>query len=266
MNSLRLWASAAALAFLGTAWADDPKWVTLKGQVVLSADAAKAVKPADLNVNADKEHCLSKGPIKANDLIVNANNNGLKFVFVYLRPDSDDRAAKLNATKDIHPDLQKPKPTTHEVDQPCCMFVPRCLAIREGDFVKFKNSSPVSHNTNLESEAPGPSFNKTIPSKGEYKDPKAFLAQRSQIKFACTMHPWMDGKLMVFDHPYYALTDDDGKFEIKNAPAGKYRLVYHHENGFHKGKEGRNGLPVEIKAGANGTMELKPLTFEFPKP
>ena len=66
----------------------------------------------------------------------------------------------------------------------------------------------------------------------------------------------------MFDHPYFAITDADGKFEIKDAPAGKWRVVYWHEDGFHKGREGVIGETIEVKG---PTLELKPLDFEFPK-
>jgi hypothetical protein len=57
----------------------------------------------------------------------------------------------------------------------------------------------------------------------------------------------MTGYVRVFDHPYYAVTDKDGKFEIKNAPTGDYRIVYWHENGFRGGAEGRFGDEITIK-------------------
>jgi hypothetical protein len=73
----------------------------------------------------------------------------------------------------------------------------------------------------------------------------------------------MTGYVRVFDHPYYAVTDDDGNFEIKNAPAGKYRIVYWHENGVRGGAQGRAGEEVEIALpqGAK-TMDLKPADFD----
>src|SRR5437879_5200072 len=70
------------------------QWVTVQGQVLLpKATALPAPRP--LKVSQDQEHCLSKGPINADDLIVNPKNRGVKNVWVYLRPDSTDRDAKL---------------------------------------------------------------------------------------------------------------------------------------------------------------------------
>jgi hypothetical protein len=70
----------------------------------------------------------------------------------------------------------------------------------------------------------------------------------------------MVGWLRIFDHPYFAVTDEDGKFEIKLAPAGNYSLMSWHEAvGY--GPGGRQGVPVTIKGGADtdvGKLELKP--------
>jgi plastocyanin len=230
-------------------------WTTIQGQVVLK----EAPKPAEINVTADKEHCLSKGALKSDSLVVNEKNKGMKNVWVFLRPDDDDRAAKLQPNQ-IHPDLTKPTAKEHVIDQPCCMFIPRVLAVREGDTLLVKNSSPVPHNINYSSE--DLSFNQTIPAGGTFKAEKALKFEGRPATFACNVHPWMAGRVMVFDHPYYALTDADGKFEIKNAPQGKFRIVYRHEEGFHMGAKGNKGFPLQI---AGPTMELKSLEFVFDK-
>jgi len=62
---------------------------------------------------------------------------------------------------------------------------------------------------------------------------------------------------MLFRH--LALTDENGNFEIKNAPAGKFRIVYWHENGLRDGAKGRFGEPINI---AGPTMEMKPTDFD----
>jgi hypothetical protein len=70
----------------------------------------------------------------------------------------------------------------------------------------------------------------------------------------------MKAWVRVFDHPYFAITDGDGKFEIKNAPAGDFRLVIWHEGvGWVKG--GKTGTPITIKAGGDtdlGKVEMTP--------
>lgn len=236
--------------------AEDANWVTIRGKVNLSDLKLKALaKPAILVVNTDKEHCLSKGPLTAEDLIVNPKNGGVKNVWVYLKPAVGDTFAP----KDIHPALANAKPKELVIDQPCCQFVPRAFAARTGDTLLIKNSSPVPHNTNFNSD--DLSFNQTIAAGGEYKPVKALTAQKSPALYACNIHPWMKGMVMIFDHPYYAVTDADGKYEIKDAPAGAIRVFYRHEGGYHMGKDGAKGFPNNI---AGATMELKPIDLELP--
>jgi hypothetical protein len=66
----------------------------------------------------------------------------------------------------------------------------------------------------------------------------------------------------VFDHPYFAVTDENGEFEIKRVPKGKWRIVHLHDLGFHWGYDGRLGFPVEIKDEGQGVMRMKVLEYE----
>src|SRR5688572_25569004 len=117
MLRIRLAVVAGALA-LTAGLSSAQQFGDLKGQVKLS----KAPPPGQVNVTTDKEHCLSKGPLKAEDVLV-SKDGGLKNVIVFLRPDTPDRKAEF--PKDaIHPALKNPKSATIEIDQPCCQFTP----------------------------------------------------------------------------------------------------------------------------------------------
>jgi plastocyanin len=231
------------------------QFVTIKGQVVWPA-SKPVPAPAPINVTADKEHCHAKGPLVSEELVVNAGNKGVKNVWVYLTPANGDAFA----ADQIDPSLAAGKPAEHVVDQPQCQFVPRVFAARAGDTLLVKNSSPVPHNINFQSDAV--SFNQTVPPGGQYKADKPLAAQKGPQTYQCNIHPWMTGKAMVFDHPYFAVTDADGKFEIKGAPAGNLRIFYRHELGYHKGRMGNKGFPLEVKAGG-AAQELPPLEIEL---
>jgi plastocyanin len=267
MMRFRKWAAAAGLGAAvtvvlfaaGSASADDKKWVTLKGRVEWPA-AAAVPQAKNPDVKTDKEHCLSKGQLVYEDLIVDPKTRGVKNVWVYLKPATGDDFPPA----DINPALAKAPPKEHVIDQPCCQFVPRILAARAGDTLLVKNSAPVPHNINY--NADNESFNVTVPSGGKHQPKAALAAQKSPILFKCDIHPWMSGRIMVFDHPYFAVTDANGNFEIKGAPTGNYRIFYRHENGYHMGRAGAKGFPIEIKDEKGGTMELKPLDLELPKP
>jgi hypothetical protein len=262
MRRLRLVALLAGLATLTgglAASAQAPAgWGTIKGQVKLpAAPAAKTIDPTN-----DKQHCLSKGPLIDTAVVVNPKSKGLKNVIVWLRPDSKNRRDPFPKDK-INPQLAAAKPKQHTIDQPCCQFIPRVLAAREGDTLVVKNSSPVPHNTHMNADDPALTFNVTLPPGKEFKPSGPLKAQSSPIPFNCDIHQWMKGFVRVFDHPYFAITDENGNFEIQGAPAGKWRLVYWHENGYHKGRNGLLGFPVEVKAG--GVTQVPVVEFEFPK-
>jgi hypothetical protein len=256
MPRARFLALAALLAAVSATSADAAEWVTIKGQIVFPKD--KPIPKRDpLNVTQDKEHCLSKGDILDESVIVNPKNNGVKNVVVWLRPDDKDPKAKFTAEQ-IHPDDAKRKPAEVAIDQPCCMFIDRVTIVRPGDTLVVKNSAPVAHNFFWSSGNNG-EYNVTVPKMEKWTMPEAIKAESPPIQYKCTIHGWMTGYVRVFEHPYYAVTDDEGKFEIKNAPAGKFRIVYWHENGFKGGAAGRFGEEIEIKG---PTLELKPIDFD----
>lgn len=251
---------ALVCALVGSARAEEPKWVTVKGQVVFPANVKLPVRGA-LNVTQDKDHCLSKGGILDESVIVNPKNRGVKNVVVYLRPNNPNNAKAAFTPNEIHPADAKRKAADVVIDQPCCMFVPRIALARVGDTIAVKNSSPVVHNFFWDSANNG-AHNPNIAANTVWKMPKPLVAEASPIQYKCTIHPWMTGYVRIFDHPYYALTNEDGKFEIKDAPAGKYSIVFWHENGLRDGPNGRFGVPITIAGDAKATMEMKPTDFD----
>ena len=96
-------------------------------------------------------------------------------------------------------------------------------------------------------------FNLAIPAgQNIQKKPRA---EKRPMLLACDVHGWMGGRIGVFDHPYFALTKDDGTFEIKNAPAGSFKIFVMQEKvgWLHKmtGEKLSDGQLITIKAGAN---------------
>ena len=261
---MRLLFCGLALVSAGvvTARAQGPvAWATIKGQVVLPAGVAVPVRPP---LPANAAGC-PKGPILDETVSVSAKTRGVKNVVVWLRPNNQNPKGAAFAANEIHPADAKRKPQDVVIDQPCCMFEPHVVAARVGDTVVVKNSAPIVHNFFWVSDQNG-NFNPNIAANGQFRFPMALVREPSPIPFSCTIHPWMKGYLRVFDHPYYAVTDENGAFEIANAPVGNYRLVYWHEKlGFKGGRDGRFGDPVTIVAGPGGAMALKPTDFDVTK-
>lgn len=252
-------ASVVCMLFTSAASAQPPAWVSIKGQVVLpEQEPIPVIRPLG-PIRIDANHCLANGPLPDEKLLVNPKNRGIKNVVVWLRPAGMDPKAKFDP-KDIHPLDAKRKPETVTITQPCCLFIPRVLAARVGDTIEVKNPAPVNHNFFWTSAANG-EININIPPGGKHVFGNPLVPESSPIAYRCTIHPWMIGYVRVFDHPYFAITDADGRFEIKNAPAGNWSLVYWHESvGFKGGKAGRFGDALAIPPN-DKTMEMKPTDF-----
>jgi hypothetical protein len=233
-------------------------WGTVKGQVVFSGKTIPENAPA--NVDKDKDHCLSKGPILKNDLVVNPKNKGIRWALAWLTGVDDPKGLKPIP---IHPKLGTPdKPV--ELDQPCCIFEPRVMGMREGQDLLIKNSSPISHNTSINGGLLGPNINPLIPPKGSYLLAKEKIKARPMpFLYTCSIHGWMKGYVGVFRHPYFAVSDEDGNFTIKDAPAGKYRLMIWHNEGWviiNPKNPLDRGKVIEIKA--DGTTDVGKVPFE----
>jgi hypothetical protein len=108
------------------------------------------------------------------------------------------------------------------------------------------------HNVHFKS-AVNPDSNYGFPGIGQ-KD-ITFAYAESPFAVKCDVHPWMSGWIGVFDHPWFAVTGDDGSFSIGKVPGGRYTLVAWQET-----------LPEkeeEITVRSPGTCEAD-FTFEAP--
>jgi hypothetical protein len=257
-NALMLLAVPALLAWQFRADAQGEKWGTIKGQVIWGGDTIPPRTPIDVTKNNDKDHCLKDNPtanvqngtILDEVLLINAKNKGIKNVFVWLINDPDNPLP-------IHPDFMK-FPREVEIDQPSCMFFPRAIAIREGQVLVVKNTSPVQHNIRWTGDSTiNQGGNVIIKPQGK-QEIKDLKAQRLPLLLDCNIHGWMKGRLAVLNHPYYAITDKNGSFEIPNAPVGKWKImIYHEEMGYRLGAAGNKGEPIAVSAGVNDMGLLK---------
>jgi len=133
---------------------------------------------------------------------------------------------------DAIPDKKFDAPTAKPVmDQTKMTFAPHVMVVQVGTTVEFLNSDPVGHNVYW----PSISGNKKLAHnlgtwpKGEKKS-----FQFNDVGVAsllCNVHPEMNGYIVVAPTPYFALTDKNGNYEIKNIPPGKYTLKTWSEEG-----------------------------------
>jgi hypothetical protein len=247
-------AAAAILVVISQrAVADGGAWGSVKGRVVWAGDKLPMPEEITPNANQNPQQCLAKGKLYKEDLVVNPKNKGVRWVIVWLQP------VPGGPPLTIKPELKELKEKQVVVDQPTCAFEPRVLCMRQGQELIAKNSAPMVHNVNWTGHPlHNPGGNRIVPPGGSLPI-KDLKADRFPVTLACNIHPWMRGYVRIFDHPYFAVTDENGAFEIKDAPAGNLSLASWQETvGY---LTGRNGTPVVIKGGAEtdvGTIEMKP--------
>ncbi len=109
------------------------------------------------------------------------------------------------------------------LDQQGCMYVPHVLAMMTGQDLVVKNSDPFLHNVHSLSTDNGFNMGQPNINDGQKVDPQPQTPEIFRVK--CDIHPWMTAWIAVFDHPYFAVTADDGKFTFKSPPDGDYTLV-----------------------------------------
>ena len=253
--------------------ADEAKWVTVKGKFVWDAAKGAAPKRTPITPDKDADVCATDKDFNTEKWVVSAKAGGIKNVIVWLGPELSAKQAKELETarrvklpafdaKDIHPARVKPAKPAVAIDQPCCRFIPHVVLMQEGQDLVIKNSSKASHNARFEASESGIGFNQIVP-QGQEVAVKGLKAERLPVEITCSMHSWMNARLAVFNHPYFAVTDEDGNFEIKDAPVmgGKLRLFAWHEAvGFHGGPPGRYGRAIDVKG---PTTDVGPIKLEF---
>jgi len=114
------------------------------------------------------------------------------------------------------------------LDQKHCEYSPVIMAVQTGQKIAIKNSDPTLHNVHAI-----PTVGGNL-EKNQAQAPNApdltfsFPKAENFVKFQCDVHNWMFAWVSVFDHPYFAVSDKDGKYTIKNVPDGKYTLMVMH--------------------------------------
>jgi plastocyanin len=136
------------------------------------------------------------------------------------------------------------------MDQVNKEFVPHVLPVAVGTEVSFPNHDQIHHHVYSLSRT------KTfeIPLyKGESASPVRF-DQVGAVKVGCNIHDWMEGVILVVPTPYFATTDEQGAFTVRDLPAGTYGVVAWHEGAKAPIDDTRQTVTAGDAAGA-------PLTF-----
>jgi plastocyanin len=165
------------------------------------------------------------------------DEGGLNTVFVYIK---DGLGSYYFETPS--------EPVT--LDQKGCRYIPHVIGVRVGQPVEFVNSDPTVHNIRAAGQA-NRGFNFTQKMAG-MRDKRTFTAREVMVRLKCDVHHWMNAYAGVLDHPYFAVTGNGGRFELRNVPAGTYTVEAWHEQ-----------LGTQTQQVTLGEKESKKVTFTF---
>lgn len=176
----------------------------------------KGRKPARTPVDMSSDPaCVEAHHGKPFDESVVVNPNGtLANVFVYIKSGLENKTFEPPAT-----------PVT--IDQKGCWFHPRVMGVQVGQVYHVTNSDPVTHNihplaqTNREwNHSQGP---------GDPELTRKFTKPEVMVPVKCNIHSWMHAYIGVLSHPYFAVSNAQGSFQLGNLPPGDYVVAAWHE-------------------------------------
>ena len=172
-----------------------------------------------IKVSKDQDYC---GETLPNETYLIAPNGGLKNVVVYIESAPVGKAADPVRENFLYNDG--------------CRYTPHVMAFHLGEKLKVKNNDPklhIPHGYLGERTV----FNLSLPFKNTTIEATSRIRQAGMMKVVCDTHAWMLGFIHVFDHPFFAVTNDQGAFSISDLPAGNYVLKAWHEDGGTKSQE-----------------------------
>jgi len=128
--------------------------------------------------------------------------------------------------KDFNP------PSQHVIiDQKKMTFIPHVLVVLKGTTVDFLNSDPVGHNVYWPSVGGNKKLAHNLGTWPQGVKKSFTFNDPGSAPLLCNVHPEMSGYVIVVATPYFATTDKDGNFEIKDIPPGRYTLKTWSESG-----------------------------------
>jgi plastocyanin len=215
-----------------------PKWAgaadstaSLKGVVKFEGAAPK---PSRIEMSQDPVCSKAHSTPPTTEEVVVGASGGLANVVVYI---SDGLTSH---------DFQPPQEPA-VLEQKGCQYKPHVLAIQASQKLDVVNSDETTHNIH-----PMPNNNRewNMTQPHGMKLEQTFAREEVSILVKCNVHPWMKGYIAVFKHPYFAVSDKNGDFELKGLPPGTYTITAWQE------KLGTKMQKVTVGAGEAKTLEF----------
>ena len=196
---------------------DAEPWGNLRGQFIYDGTPATL---ENIVATKDKDFC-GKHDIPNETLVINKESKGIGNVVVYLYLKREDDPPP------IHESYTSEAEAKVTLDNLQCRFDPHVCLLRTSQTLVVGNKDEVGHNTKIDA-LNNTAINPLTPA-GESFEHQFPSEERGPIGVSCSIHPWMSGWIVVRDNPYFAVTDANGDFEIKNLPAGNWTMQVWHE-------------------------------------
>ena len=191
---------------------------TISGTVKWSGPVPRALEMA---VTKDPKICDPDGNKTAPlDRLIIGSDAGVANTIVYLRNLSSGKPFDL-------------PPQKRHLDQKNCRYVPHILLVPVNEKLNMVSSDATLHTIHMDGAAtynlpfpfPDQPTSRTMPAPG-------------LVNLRCNGgHVWMNAEMMVVRHPYYAVTDESGRFQLTDVPPGTYQIIAWHEGWNLMGKE-----------------------------
>jgi plastocyanin len=146
--------------------------------------------------------------------------------------------------EDIDPAPSAPPAEHPRLNQYQMVFRPLVLPVTAGTTVDFPNNDNLFHNVFSYSQPR--EFDLGRYPRGELRSVR--FEKPGIVNVFCDIHSYMYATILVFDHPYFAVPDDDGNFSIAGVPEGRYTLAYWY------GRKKVTSKRIVIKTGETATV------------
>lgn len=183
---------------------------TIRGTVKWQGPAPHLV-PSE--INKDPQVCDPQG-LKRRDLerLVISANGGVANTVVFLKDITKGKTMELPQTRQF-------------LNQKNCRYEPHILLVPLNGTLQVKSSDPLLHTVHMSGAS---DYNLPFTFQGQVMN--RVMNRDGMVSLRCNAgHVWMNSEMIVAPHPYYAVTDENGAFELTNVPPGDYEIVAWHE-------------------------------------
>ena len=170
-------------------------------------------KLSTIAINKDPEVCDPKAEKKRDlERLVIGANGGVANTVVFLKDITKGKAMDLPEARQF-------------LNQRTCRYEPHVLLVPDNGTLQLKSSDPILHTVHMSGASdynlPFPFANQTM---------SRTMNREGVVDVRCNAgHVWMNAEMLVVNHPYYAVTDEDGNFKLTNVPPGEYEIEAWHE-------------------------------------